>query len=176
MQRKLFSRDADDENDETIDFDMIGSTPFEAAPDMASQMIKNMNSEDEGMREMAMVSIANLSSEMEPEFYQQFLMKPVLVKLTETITDSHSQVCFNSLTAIQRLVSLSRVHKQSALLEAGFLETQLVSVVVSQMGPVVNKVKENVSEILSKKETLRRDGLTKSLTRSQSRNYSSASK
>lgn len=156
MQRKLFSRDIEEENEEIVDFDMLGSAPFEAVPDMASQMVKNLSSEDEGMREMATVSIANLSSEMDAQFYQQFLAKPVLSKLTETITDAHSQVCYNSLTAIQRLVSLSRIHKQPGLLEAGFLETGLVGNVVSQMSPVVTKVKDNVSEILSKKETLRR--------------------
>lgn len=149
MARKLFSQDIEDEDE--IDFDCQNMEGL-AGVDLNEQMIRNLDSTDEKVRELSCISIANLSSSMEVEFYGKFLSAEIVKKLVDRITDPYSQISFNSLSALQRLAGLSRVHLRGAELEAAAQAAMLPAVLKAQTASCVANIKAAVLAKIELKE------------------------
>lgn len=148
MKRKLFTKDI--EEDEEIDFDGQNITMGNDV-ELNEQMIRNLDSHDEKMRELSCISIANLSSSMEPEFYSKFLSPEIIRKLADRITDPYSQISLNSLSALQRLASLSKVHNRSAELEASLKSSMLISTLKAQGDSACTNIKTSLQQMIENK-------------------------
>jgi hypothetical protein len=150
MSRKLFAQDIEEED--LIDFD-AQVNPSDEGGELNEQLAKNLDSVDEKLRDLSCVSIANLSSSMPAEFYSRFLAGDIVQKLTSRVTDPYSQVSYNSLSALQRLVALCPVHNQTEVLEKSFKEALLIQTVKTQVDSLVGRVRASIAEKLEKKQT-----------------------
>lgn len=148
MKRKLFAKDI--EEDEEIDFD---GQNINIANDIElnEQMIQNLDSHDEKLRELSCISIANLSSGMEPEFYSKFLSPDIIRKLADRVTDPYSQISLNSLSALQRLASLSKVHNKASELEVSLTSSMLVSTLKAQTDSACSNIKTSLQSMIDNK-------------------------
>ena len=117
-------------------------------------MILNLDSPDEKLRELSCISLANLSSEMDASFYEKFLSVEILQKLVDRIQDAFSQISYNSISAIQRLTSLCKIHNKSEHLEKTLGEVHLIESLKQQIEEVVNRVKTVLSSKVDNKEAL----------------------
>lgn len=149
MVRKLFSYDVHEEDE--IDFDAPSLQEL-GGVDLNEQMIRNLDSTDEKLRELSCISIANLSSSMEADFYSKFLSPEIVKKMIDRITDPYSQISYNSLAALQRLASLSRVHLKANELEHACQSGMLVAVLKAQVGVCVGQIKTAVLTKIENKE------------------------
>lgn len=151
MKRKLFSHDIE----EVDEIDFQGQMhPATDALELNDQMILNLDSTDEKLRDLSCISLANLSSHMEPDFYAKFLNTHILKKLADRITDPYSQISYNSLSALQRLASLCRVHNGATLLETNFRQIMLLEVIKTQVDSAVKTVRLFITSKIEKKEAL----------------------
>jgi hypothetical protein len=158
MKRKLFSADVDEEDE--IDFEDPNLVATEGV-DLNEQMIKNLDSTDEKLRELSCISIANLSSSMEPDFYSKFVSTDIIKKLVDRITDPYSQISYNSLAALQRLTALCKTHGKAVELEASFQASMLVAVLKTQSTGCISQIRAAVvSKIESKEKALSKLELT----------------
>lgn len=150
----MYSRDIEEEEDEIIDFDQ----PLSDTLTSSQSIGQALDSYDEKERELATIALANLSSSMDSAFYLQFITPEIINKLSTRIDDPFSQVSYNCLSAIERLVNLCYVHNQASLLETLFTGSNLAEKMKGQVDSLYVKIKAEILEQVEKNTSLSKRG------------------
>ena len=125
--RKLFSGKGGNELDSDDDIDLF--VPVSSAQDIYIQnLVNSLNSGDPKERELSIISVINLSSNLEKKFVESIIKGEIIKILGERLLDPITSIALNTFEALGKLAKVSNTHDLTSMFQNQFEKNKLVDV------------------------------------------------